>query len=613
VQGDASETGVVKFVQPIHDIEETREKYPVFSYLDRNTKAPTDCAIPFSSEIKFNMFIRDMAADARPGSKQGLGDLMVIMKGAPERILSRCTKILINGEEKPYDLDQQLRVKVANDSLGKMGERVLAVARYNLEPEIFTKDPAYNFDVKTWKQWKDVKQRDPSIAGWFPMFGLTLVGLISLNDPPRPKVDQSVLMCKEAGVKVIMVTGDQPPTAAAIAHKVNIISDPTKEYNYMVDELKMDKQLAWEQCRAIVIHGDLLAEKHAEEENLDENDPEKGRFLMEWISKPEVVFARTTPSQKLLIVDACQRSGHVVAVTGDGVNDSPAIKKADIGVAMGSGSDVAKGAADILLLTDDFSSITLGVQQGRVMFDNLKKSINYSIAVNIPEMAPVVVYALLQTPMPLSAILMVAICVGTDLAPAISLAYENAELDIMKRPPRHPKLDHLVTARLMSFAYLQIGMLQACAGMLTYFWVMNDYGIKVLTTLFLNQRPGFFPNGTDVYDPNQPNFGNTNFGDASEGGAIVWGLTYHSYIDIRLFYTNLASSDWAKCRWDPSDESVPKFYRISTLTQRQICYTPEALLNAQTAYFVAAILVQVANNIISRTRFLSIGEHSLHN
>ena len=175
-----------------------------------------------------------------------------------------------------------------------------------------------------------------------------------------------------------------------------------------------------------------------------------------------------------------------MAVTGDGVNDSPAIKKADIGVAMGSGSDVAKGAADILLLTDDFSSICMGIERGRVMFDNLKKSINYSIAVNIPEMAPVIVYALLQTPMPLSAILMVAICIGTDLAPAISLAYENAELDIMLRPPRHPMLDHLVTGKLMCFAYLQIGPLQSYAGMLTYWWVLNDYGIKIGTSLFLN-------------------------------------------------------------------------------------------------------------------------------
>ena len=192
-----------------------------------------------------------------------------------------------------------------------------------------------------------------------------------------------------------MVTGDQPPTAAAIAHKVNIISDPGLEYHYLKDTVGMSHEEAWEHSRAIVIHGDYLAEKHNEDAELEDSDPEKGRYLLDWISKPEVVFARTTPSQKLLIVDACQRSGHVVAVTGDGVNDSPAIKKADIGVAMGSGSDVAKGAADILLLTDDFSSITLGVEQGRVMFDNLKKSINYSIAVNIPEMAPVVVYALL--------------------------------------------------------------------------------------------------------------------------------------------------------------------------------------------------------------------------
>lgn len=257
-----------------------------------------------------------------------------------------------------------------------------------------------------------------------------------------------------------------------------------------------------------------------------------------------------------------------MAVTGDGVNDSPAIKKADIGVAMGSGSDVAKGAADILLLTDDFSSITLGVEQGRIMFDNLKKSITYSIVVNIPEMTPVFFNALLQLPMPLSALLMVAICVGTDLAPAISLAYENAELDIMKRPPRHPKLDHLVTGKLLSFSYLQIGELQAFGGFLTFFWVLNDYGIKPETTIFLNMRAGYYPREDDVYDPDQPNFGNSNFGDSNSLGAITWGLTMQSFVDLRLFYTNLPRNSWSKCRWDPNDESVPKFYRISPFTEK---------------------------------------------
>ena len=142
-----------------------------------------------------------------------------------------------------------------------------------------------------------------------------------------------------------------------------------------------------------------------------------------------------------------------MAVTGDGVNDSPAIKKADIGIAMGSGSDVAKNAADILLLTDDFSSIVLGVEQGRLMFDNLKKSITYSLTPNIPEVVPVLAFLIFQTPIPLSSILMLCVAVGSDMAPAISLAYETAELDIMKRPPRSAKRDHLVNAKILSFSY----------------------------------------------------------------------------------------------------------------------------------------------------------------
>jgi len=140
-----------------------------------------------------------------------------------------------------------------------------------------------------------VKERDPTIPGWFPMHNLCLVGLVSLNDPPRPRVDHSVSICKQAGIKVIMVTGDQPPTAAAIAHKVNIITDPTLEYNYLLST-GMPKVEAWQKARAVVVHGDLLAEKHVNEDNLDDMDPEKGRFLLDWISKPEVVFARTTPS-----------------------------------------------------------------------------------------------------------------------------------------------------------------------------------------------------------------------------------------------------------------------------------------------------------------------------
>jgi sodium/potassium-transporting ATPase subunit alpha len=159
---------------------------------------------------------------------------MVVLKGAPEKVLNRCSKILINGEEKDFDDYARAEVNAANDSLGKLGERVLAFATCELDPQIFTKDPAYEFDVRGWKRWMNAEDYDPKIPGWFPMFKLTLIGLVSLNDPPRPKVDLSVKKCREAGIKVIMVTGDQPPTAAAIAHKVNIITKPELEYHYLM-------------------------------------------------------------------------------------------------------------------------------------------------------------------------------------------------------------------------------------------------------------------------------------------------------------------------------------------------------------------------------------------
>lgn len=214
-----------------------------------------------------------------------------------------------------------------------------------------------------------------------------------------------------------------------------------------------------------------------------------------------------------MIVDACQKQGNIVAVTGDGVNDSPAIKKADIGIAMGSGSDVAKNAADILLLDDNFTSIVKGITEGRLMFDNLKRSICYALGANPPEVWPVVFQIIFQVPLPLSSLLMLAICVGTDLYPAISLAYENPESDIMNRKPRDPNRDRLVNGKLMSFTYLQIGWMQALSGMVVYFIVMNDYGFKPGTLMGMNLKPGVVPLSTDTYNPYNPlgGYGNSNY------------------------------------------------------------------------------------------------------
>jgi sodium/potassium-transporting ATPase subunit alpha len=412
-----------------------------------------------------------------------------------------------------------------------------------------------------------------STPGSFPMHDLCLVGIVSLNDPPRPNVDLSVNKCRSAGIKVIMVTGDQPPTAAAIANKVNIIKHPKREYNYMVNQLKMSEAEAMKQSTAIVIHGDLLAQKHLEQQVLPDNHPDKGAYLQEWISKQEVVFARTTPSQKLLIVDACQQAGHVVAVTGDGVNDSPAIKKADIGIAMGSGSDVAKNAADMLLLDDNFSSIVNGVEEGRLIFDNLKKSIAYTLSSNIPEILPFIFFILFQTPLPLSTVLILCIDLGTDMIPAISFAYENPELDIMDRVPRNSKRDHLVNSKLICFAYLQIGVIQASAGMYTYFLILNDYGIRPTSVWGLSILKNRLPLWDDKYDPNQHDgatkpgpvympakggedgyclYGNCNsfkeLGDTysearKELYQLGWDKTKNALVDIRLYYADQRGPD----------------------------------------------------------------------
>lgn len=237
-KGDASETGLVQFAESIMSLVDTRNASPTWVYKNDAGK-DTEVIIPFNSEFKFNLFVRDLGAEK--------GGLSVFMKGAPERILNRCEQILLDGKEIPFTDELRAEINEANSTFGRLGERVLAFARFTLDASKYTK--TYQFDVKTWKAWGlDMKSKQTdyeSTPGAFPMHGLTLVGIVSLNDPPRLKVDLSVDKCRSAGIKVIMVTGDQPPTAAAIAHKVNIIKHPAKEFNHMVNDLGMSTEEAW--------------------------------------------------------------------------------------------------------------------------------------------------------------------------------------------------------------------------------------------------------------------------------------------------------------------------------------------------------------------------------
>jgi len=263
-----------------------------------------------------------------------------------------------------------------------------------------------------------------------------------------------------------MITGDHPSTAKAVAKAVGIISKGNKTVEDLAEELGVPlSQVDQSHMDSVVIHGAELEE--ITDDDLDE--------LI--LSYPEIVFARMTPEQKLLVVESCQRIGAIVAVTGDGVNDCPALKKADVGIAMGiSGSPVSKKAANMILLDDNFATIVAGIEEGRLIFDNLKKTIAYTLTSNIPEMSPFLMFIILGIPLALGTVTIICIDLGTDIVPAISLAYEVPESDIMKRHPRNPYTDKLVGSKLISMAFGQIGMIQAFAGFFTYVIIMAEHG-----------------------------------------------------------------------------------------------------------------------------------------
>jgi len=442
VNGDASEAAILKCTELTNG--------NVMDYRAKNKKL---VEIPFNSTNKFQVSIHETSD---PDEKRSL----LVMKGAPERILQRCSTIVIDGTERPLTEDWKNAFETAYMELGGLGERVLGFCDYMLPADKYPAGYPYDADEEN-----------------FPLEGLRFVGLMSMIDPPRAAVPDAVLKCRSAGIKVIMVTGDHPITAKAIARSVGIISDGTET----VEDIATRKGIPVEEVNprealAAVVHGGEI--KDLSEKALDE-------ILM---YHTEIVFARTSPQQKLIIVEGCQRMGRIVAVTGDGVNDSPALKKADIGVAMGiAGSDVSKQAADMILLDDNFASIVTGVEEGRLIFDNLKKSIAYTLTSNIPEISPFLLFILADVPLPLGTVTILCIDLGTDMVPAISMAYEFAESDIMKRQPRNPFTDKLVNERLISMAYGQIGMIQASAGFFVYFVIMCENGFWPSTLLGLRR------------------------------------------------------------------------------------------------------------------------------
>lgn len=427
-QGDASESGILKCTEIV-------TKGDTLGMRNRYKKVHE---VPFNSTNKYQLSIHECD-----------GQNVLVMKGAPERILDRCSTILMNGKAETLDDAWKAKFDDAYMHLGGLGERVLGFCICKFDKEQYPLGMKFDADEQN-----------------YPMENFSFAGLISMIDPPRAAVPDAVNKCRSAGIKVIMVTGDHPITAAAIARSVGIISSQNETVEDIAKRLKIPvEKVNKADANACVVHGSMI--KDMTDKDIDE-------ILA---NHAEIVFARTSPQQKLIIVEGCQRANQIVAVTGDGVNDSPALKRADIGIAMGiAGSDVSKQAADMILLDDNFASIVTGVEEGRLIFDNLKKSIAYTLTSNIPEISPFLAFIITGIPLPLGTVTILCIDLGTDLLPAISLAYEQAETDIMKRLPRDPVKDKLVNERLISMAYGQIGMLQALSGFIIYFVIMMENG-----------------------------------------------------------------------------------------------------------------------------------------
>ncbi len=368
-------------------------------------------------QFHFNPELKLMSTIDQPHD----GPPVVHTKGAPEAVLSRCTQVLdSDGAAVVLDQRQRHRVEAEVNAFAAQGLRVLAFAQRQLPAAVA---PPHR---------RDDAERD-----------LCLVGLIAMLDPPRQGVAESVAQCRAAGIRIIVITGDHPLTAAAIAERVGITgAHPTVVTAEQFERLT-EKQLA------------ALIRDH-----------------------PELVFARASPEAKLHIAEALRSEGHVVAMTGDGVNDAPALRRADIGVAMGlSGTDVAREAATMVLTDDNFSTIVTAVHAGRRIYDNVRKFIIYIFAHATPETVPFLVFALGGglIPLPLPILQLLAFDVGSETLPALSLSREPAEPGIMARPPRR-RSEGVIRAPMLVRAWLFLGAIVAVLQMTGFFYLLLKAG-----------------------------------------------------------------------------------------------------------------------------------------
>ena len=377
-----------------------------------NQNYPRVMELPFDSRRKRMTTIHQLRERFEGANR------IAFVKGAPKEVMELCQYCYEGTSSRPIKEEDRKRIMEANDTYARDGLRVLAVAYRPLRRG----DETLPESIREYAP--ENVERD-----------LTFLGLVAMQDPPRSEVKDAVRLCRSAGIKIVMITGDYGLTAESIARKIGIIQSPD----------------------AKVISGSELA-------GMDD-------VSLKQALQGEVVFARMAPEQKYRIVCALQEMGNIVAVTGDGVNDSPALKKADIGIAMGiTGTDVAKEAADMILSDDNFATIVRAIEEGRTVYNNIRKFLRYIFDSNTPEAAAPTLYLLSggMIPVPLTVLQILTIDIGTDMAPALGLGAETAEKSVMQRPPRSSK-ERLLNRNVILIGFLWYGLLATVFAVGGYF------------------------------------------------------------------------------------------------------------------------------------------------
>ncbi|KAF9960994.1 hypothetical protein BGZ65_011407, partial [Modicella reniformis] len=465
VLGDATDSALLRFAAQVSDTT------TLSACFERTFE------IPFNSHVIKTLFGSNMmnASNTSPSEKD---DMLVFVKGAPDVLLPHCTSFWSANNNKPQPLTHEWSTELSRiqQTWSRRGQRVLMLCkgRYNpylAEHRLSTAGPSTSNAV----------QKELTLQG---LQELCILGLVGIMDPPRPEIKETIRSCRHAGVRFFMVTGDYGLTAAAIAKQIGLFSSEREPhiYEHIVDPsfgVTKDSHTPEQSYDESLEHNEIGRPRFREGTSLVLTGADLSKMSPgEWdlvCAYEEIVFARTSPEQKLRIVTEFQQRDGVVAVTGDGVNDAPALKAADVGVAVVSGSDVAIEAADLILL-GGFDSIPAAIRLGRLAFQNLQKVIGYLLpAGSWSEVWPVLINTFLGAPLSLSSFLMVIICCFTDTFPCTALVMEQEEFNLLSLPPRNSKKEHLITLKIYSQSYLFIGTMMTFFCNMFFFLYLKEY------------------------------------------------------------------------------------------------------------------------------------------